>query len=413
MTKGSRTLMPHSQPTTVADIRPLLISSYPPRKCGIATFTRDLRQALTALTPFALPVVALEGDEPINQYGPEVRAVIPKNYFLGYQRAAQVINQSTANVVSLQHEYGLFGGDNGIWITHLLEQIEPPVVTTFHTILERPTPLQRAILLQITAHSNRIITMVEEGRHRLIHHYGVDAQKIVVIPHGTTPHTRSTGEAKARFGWASKRILLMSGLLGPSKGVEYVIEALPEIVRQFPNTLFIIAGQTHPEIVKLHGEHYRQGLLRRATELGVAKHIQTINHYLDLDDLLALYDAADIYLTPHLNEQQITSGTLAYALGMGKACISTPYVYARETLGHGRGLLVKFANSASIAEAVLAIFQRPELQHDLERRAYALGETMFWPEVAKQYIETFEAACLLPAMEPHAPFELASSRPVD
>lgn len=405
--------MSHYIPSASSWVRPVIVSSYPPRKCGIATFTKDLRAALAEVAPTPAKIIALQGADPITDYGEEVLTTINKHELASYSRAARVINNSSTNVVSLQHEYGLFGGDTGYYALHFLEQVNRPIITTFHTILDRPSPLQRAILHRIADRSERVITMVEEGRRRLIHRFGVDPRKITVIPHGTTPHSRSTGESKAHYGWQDMRVLLMSGLLGPGKGAEHVVEALPEIVREYPNTLFVLAGQTHPEIVKQHGETYRRNLLRRAATLGVARNIQMVNRYLPLDELLSLYDAADIYLTPHLEEQQIASGTLAYAIGMGKACVSTPYVYARETLSQGRGLLVNFADSASISDAVLAIFREPALQHQLEERAYQLGQTMFWPEVAKQYIETFQAAYFLPVMERYATPQLATSRSTD
>jgi len=322
-------------------------------------------------------------------YPSEVQCTIEKNDPASYEAAARFINQSDAEVICLQHEFGLFGGEDGDYIFHLLAHVTKPIVTTFHTILTHPTELQKSILFRLAEISEVVVAMIPDAKARLEKDYGIFEEKVVVIHHGVADQPKSVRAYKKTYGWEHKRILLMTGLFNPNKGADYVIEALPAVIAQYPSTLFVIAGQTHPEILKREGEQYRNGLRKRAETLGVTNHLMFINEYLPLERLLTYYDACDIYLTPHLDAQQTTSGTLAYALGLGKACISTPYTYAKEMLAHQRGLLVAFRDSDAISEAIINIFDHPKLQQELEKSAYMLGRQMSWPRVAERYLILF------------------------
>ena len=372
-------------------IKLIFLSSYIPRKCGIATFTKDLTKAINDLNPeYLVRIAAMNGDNgETYEYPPEVLFTIDKDSPESYEKVAHEINRTDAEFVCLQHEYGLFGGSYGEYIFNLLENINRPIVTTVHTILREPTREQRNILMRLAEVSEVIVTMLPNAKECLEKVYGIPEEKVVVIHHGVADQPKSTQAHKADFGWEGKRVLLMTGLLNPNKGADYVIEALPAILKEFPETLFVLAGETHPGVLKWEGEKYRNGLRQRAEELGVTDQLVFVDKYLPLPELLTYYEACDIYLTPHLDAQQTTSGTLAYALGLGKACISTPYTYAEEMLANDRGLLVDFRSGDAIAQAVLKIFTNPQLQKDLENHAYALGRQMSWPRVAERYLLLF------------------------
>lgn len=322
-------------------------------------------------------------------YPPEVLFSIEKNNPVSYHEAAHRINQSDAEMICIQHEYGLFGGEAGEYLFNLIKRLTKPIVTTLHTILVDPTPLQKEVLLSLAKYSEAVVAMIPNAKERLEKDYGIPEDKVVVIHHGVADRPKSVQTYKKKLGWGGKHVLLMTGLFNPNKGADYVIQALPAIVAKYPNTIFVIVGQTHPEVLKREGEKYRDSLRAKALELGVTHYLRFVDTYLPLEELLTYYDACDIYLTPHLDAQQTTSGTLAYALGLGKACISTPYTYAQEMLADERGLLVKFRDSTSIAKAVIRIFDDPTLKKELEKRSYALGRQMSWPRVAERYLILF------------------------
>lgn len=366
------------------------ISSYIPRKCGIATFTKDLTKAMNDLNPESLVrIVALNQPGKSYKYPREVVASIEREDIDRYEEVATMLNDSNVDVICLQHEYGLYGGDQGEYIFKLLGRVRQPIVTTLHTILEHPTDLQRDIIFRLARISEAVVAMIPEAKDRLEQIYGVSPDKVVVIHHGVTDRPRSVKEKKTELGLAGKKVLLMTGLINPNKGIEYVIEAMPEIVAQFPDTTFVVVGQTHPEVVEKEGEAYRERLQSLAKELNVADNVMFVNEYLPLEKLLEYYEAADIYLTPHIDLQQITSGTLAYALGMGKACISTPYIYAQEILGNEAGLLVPTHDGKAIAKAAIKILESPEYQEQLEEATYQLGRRMSWSRVAERYLILF------------------------
>lgn len=339
-------------------------------------------------------IVAIDEGQVPRKYPSEVKAIILRDDISTYDQAAAYINESEAEVVCLQHEYGLFGTHHpdqryGEYLLPLLHKINKPIVTTLHTILEHPTPIHREVMREIADLSDIMVAMLSNAKERMENSYGINSERIVVINHGVTDRPRAKKIFKSRFGWENRRVLLMTGLLNPGKGVEYVIQALPDIVKRFPETLFVVVGETHPEVKKIAQESYRESLIAMTKNLGVCEYVEFIDQYLPLNDLLEYYEACDIYLTPHLDPQQVASGTLAYALGMGKACISTKYIYAKEMLHHGRGVLVDFQNAPQIAEAVIDIFSDSSVQDTLERKAYSIGRTMSWPRAAERYLNLF------------------------
>jgi len=382
------------------------ISSYPPRKCGIATYTKDLTQAIQQASPItSLSVVAMDNEE-VLKYPSQVQFIVEKNNLDDYQKAAHYINATYSDVVCLQHEYGLFGGENGDYIFNLLNRLNQPIVTTLHTILQNPTEEQRQTLFKISQISNALIAMIPDAKERLAHDYGIPPHKVSVIHHGVPQRPNAFDQHKKRHNIRQQPVMLMTGLLSPNKGTEYVINALPTIKKEFPHIRFIIAGQTHPEIKKHSGEAYRNSLKKQIETLALQENVQFIDHYLNLDELLNLYEACNIYLTPHTDAQQISSGTLAYALGMGKACVSTPYLYAEKMLANGTGLFTNFCDATSIATACLSILRSPTLQKTLETNAYTLGKQMAWPLVAEQYIAVLKSVQKKPE-----PFSLPTYNP--
>ena len=371
-----------------------LIGDYLPRKCGIATYTYDLRQALATAYPgtevFVVPVTDIpEGYE----YPSEVRFEIQEQELDGYRRAADYLNFNDIDIVCLQHEYGIFGGPAGRYILTLLRDVHAPVVSTLHTVLEEPNDDQRSVLQQITELSARLIVMTERGRRMLREIYDVPDQKIDVIPHGIPdmPFV-DPNFYKDQFQVEGKHVLLTFGLLSPNKGIEYALRAMPRILEHFPDTVYIVLGATHPNLVREQGEAYRLMLQRLAEDLGVQRNVLFYNRFVDLKELTEFIGAADIYLTPYLNRAQITSGTLAYSFGCGKAVISTPYWHAEELLADGRGILIPPGDSDRIAEAVMDLLGDEPKRHAMRKRAYLLGRDMVWSTVGGKFMESFERA---------------------
>jgi glycosyltransferase involved in cell wall biosynthesis len=370
------------------------IGNYTPRQCGIATFTTDLRQAVAAEFPetncFALAMNDIaEG----YNYPQTVRFELAENDLDAYRRAADYLNVNNVDVVSLQHEYGIFGGKAGSHILTLLEQLRMPVVTTLHTILREPDRYQRRVMGEIARLSERLVVMSERGGDFLQEVYGVPAAKIDFIPHGIpdVPFI-DPNFLKDQFGVEGKQVLLTFGLLSPNKGIEYVIKALPDILHEHPDVVYMFVGATHPNVLRESGETYRLGLQRLARDLNVAEQLIFHNRFVTLEELVEFISAADIYLTPYLNQTQITSGTLAYTLGAGKAIISTPYWYAEELLEEQRGRLVPFADAAAIAAEVNNLLNDEQERHAMRKRAYTAGRQMIWPVVARSYMHSFERA---------------------
>jgi len=385
--------MEHDSTTSTIN-RIAFIGNYLPRQCGIATFTTDLCEAVAAeygkTTCIALPVNDIEAGY---VYPPHVRFELTEKDIDSYRRAADFLNINSVDMVCLQHEYGIYGGPAGSHILALLRELRMPVVTTLHTILQNPNPEQQQVLEKVAALSDRLVVMSERGVQFLQKVYGVLPEKIDLIPHGIpdVPFVDPSFH-KDLFGVEGKMVLLSFGLLSAKKGIETVIAALPAIVARYPNVVYIIVGATHPHVLRQDGESYRLSLQWVAQEKGVESHVIFYNRFVSLEELVEFISAADIYITPYLNAEQITSGTLAYTLGAGKAIISTPYWYAEEMLAEERGVLVPFSDPAALAEQVLDLLDNESKRHAMRKRAYLFGRAMIWPQVAHRYMASFERA---------------------
>jgi len=370
------------------------IGNYLPRQCGIATFTTDLCEAIAAqyhkTTCIALPVNDIEAGY---AYPPRVRFELTEKDIDSYRRATDFLNINNVDLVSLQHEYGIFGGRAGSHILVLLRELRMPIVTTLHTILRDPDPDQKRVLEEVAALSDRLVVMSKRGAEFLHEVYGVLPEKIDLIPHGIPdlPFVDPSFH-KDLFGVEGKIVLLSFGLLSASKGIENVIAALPAILARHPNVVYIVVGATHPQVVRNEGETYRLSLQWLAQEKGVEGQVIFYNRFVNMEELVEFISAADIYITPYLNAAQITSGTLAYTVGAGKAVISTPYWYAEEMLAEGRGVLVPFRDPAALADQVINLLDNESQRHAMRKRAYLFGRAMIWPQVAIRYMESFERA---------------------
>ncbi|GAB4037501.1 glycosyltransferase family 4 protein [Spirosoma gilvum] len=367
------------------------IGDYLPRQCGIATFTSDLFASYNSFIPDSKPIVISVNDTPGGYaYPSEVRYDFYQQDLNAYKKAAEFLNSKDVDVVCLQHEYGIFGGSAGSYILTLLRNLTMPVITTFHTILKDPNEEQLLVLKSIADLSSRVICMSEKGRDFLINIYDVPADKIDLIPHGipdmpfVDPHFY-----KDKFGMEGKQTLLTFGLLSPNKGIENVIRALPRIVAQHPNVVYMVLGATHPHLLKHQGEAYRDSLKKLAADLGVRDHIRFYNQFVELEDLLEYLGSADIYVTPYLNPAQITSGTLSYAFGCGKAVVSTPYWHAEELLADGRGVLVPFGDSEAIADQIINLLTDEPIRHAMRKKGYLMGREMIWERVIQMYANSF------------------------
>src|SRR5688572_19744135 len=370
------------------------LGDYLPRKCGIATFTADLRCAIAAGFPkLQCPVVPVNDIEDGYEYPSEVRFEIAEQDLPSYLRAADFLNITDVDVLCVQHEFGIFGGPAGSHLLALLRELRMPIVTTLHTILREPNVEQRRVMRELIRLSTRLVAMTEKGQELLLEVYQAPASKIDLIPHGIPDLPfADPNYFKDEFGVAGKQVLLTFGLLSPNKGVEYGLRALPDIIQEFPNIVYIVLGQTHPNLLRNEGEAYRLGLERLAKDLGVQKHVVFFNRFVELDELMRFIGAADIYLTPYLTETQITSGTLAYAFGNGNAVVSTPYWHAAELLTSDRGKLVPFRDSPAIAAAVIDLLRDKPGREAMRQEAYRLGRDMIWSRVAQLYVKSFEQA---------------------
>jgi glycosyltransferase involved in cell wall biosynthesis len=371
-----------------------LIGDYLPRKCGIATFTFDVCQCVTGQYPKTECIVIPVNDTPEGyDYPEEVRFEIAEQDPKSYQRAAEFLNFSSVETICLQHEFGIFGGAAGGHVLTLLRNTEIPVVTNLHTVLDSPSPEQRRVMQELCRLSARLIVMTERGRQCLGEVYKVPEEKIDLIPHGipdmpfVDPHF-----FKDQFGVEGKRVVLTFGLISPNKGIEYVIRALPEVTRVFPELVYVVLGATHPNLMREQGESYRLSLERLAADLDVDQHVVFYNRFVEIEELKEFIGASDIYITPYLNPAQAVSGTLAYAFGCGKAVISTPYWHAEELLSEGRGVLVPFRDHQAIARELVTLLQDGVRRHAMRKRAYLMGREMIWSHVAHLYVESFQQA---------------------
>jgi glycosyltransferase involved in cell wall biosynthesis len=373
------------------------IGDYLPRKCGIATFTTDLFTSVSEEFPEVQCLVVPVNDRPEGyDYPKEVRFEIYEQDLNSYLRAADFLNITHVDLVCIEHEFGIYGGDAGSHILAMMHALQMPIVTTLHTILEKPDPDQLRVMHEIIQLSTQLIVMSEKGKELLIKVYGSSVDKISLIPHGIPDIPfADPNYYKDEFGVAGKQVILTFGLLSPNKGIEYALEALPDILKEYPDTVFIIVGQTHPHLLKEEGELYRHSLELLAKRLEIQKNVVFFNRFVELDELIRFIGCTDIYLTPYLTESQITSGTLAYAFGTGNAVISTPYWHASELLAAGRGRLVPFRDSKAISEAAIELLKNSSLRHKIRKNAYTMGRNMIWSVVARMYMETFQEAGLV------------------
>lgn len=370
------------------------LGDYLPRKCGIATFTTDLRCAVALEFPEVQCLVV-----PVNDiargydYPAEVRFEIAEQDITSYLRAADFLNITDVDVVCVEHEFGIFGGPAGSHVLALLRELRMPIVTTLHTVLREPNEEQRRVMRDLIRLSTRLVVMSERGVEFLREVYQAPSAKIDLIPHGIPDMPfADPNYFKDEFGVAGKQVLLTFGLLSPNKGIEFALRALPDIIRDYPNVVYIVLGQTHPNLLRDEGEAYRLSLERLAKDLGVQKHVVFFNRFVELEELMRFIGAADIYLTPYLTEAQITSGTLAYAFGAGNAVVSTPYWHAKELLTAERGKLVPFRDAKAIAVAVVELLRDESLRHSMRKNAYRLGREMVWSRVAHLYTKSFDKA---------------------
>lgn len=378
---------------TVPD-RIAFLGGFLPRLCGIATFTHDLCEAVAGAAPGSHCYAGAVNDRlDAYEYLPRVRLELDEKDLDSYRRAADFLNFDNAGVLCVQHEFGIYGGPAGSHLLALLKEVRMPVVTTLHTVLREPNAAQRKVMEGLVRHSDRLVVMAQKGAEILRETYGVPDAKVDLIPHGIPdlPFIDSSFY-KAQLGVEGRMVLLTFGLLGPGKGIEHAIQALPAIVKRHPNVVYLVLGATHPHLVARDGESYRLGLERLAEACGVKDHVIFYNRFVSLEDLKEFIGATDIYLTPYLNEAQITSGTLAYVFGAGKAVVSTPYWHAQELLADGQGILVPFRDPQAIAEGVCTYLDEPVRLQQTREKAYRIGRGMIWPAVAERYLESFQRA---------------------
>lgn len=382
------------QPETYRLRHVAFVGNYVPRQCGIATFTSDLCEHIAREFKSTNCAAIAVNDIPEGyEYPSRVRFELDQDDIASYKRAAEFLNISGIDLVSLQHEFGIYGGKYGSHILAFLRELCMPVVTTLHTVLDDPDEDQSAIMAEMSELSDRIVVMSERGVDFLRNIYRIPKEKIDLIPHGI-PDVPFLDPAysKDRFGVEGKFVILTFGLLSSGKGIETVIEALPSVIKRYPNVVYIVLGATHPNTIRYEGEAYRESLIALARERGVADNVILENRFVCLEELVEYIGAADIYVTPYLNQKQIVSGTLAYAVGMGKPVISTPYWHAEELLRDGRGLIVPFKDAQATSEAILNLLDNEAERHAIRKRGYLLGRGMTWPSIAHLYMKSYERA---------------------
>jgi glycosyltransferase involved in cell wall biosynthesis len=367
------------------------VSTYPPRKCGIATFTADLVWSTGQLNKIKRQtVIPIDGRRLYKSASGNVQHKIGRDFLEDYELMAGLLNKTDVDAVNVQHEFGIFGGENGEYICSFLEKLVKPVSTTLHTVLPSFEAAQRRVFDRIVNRSDAIVVLNETTK-KLLRQYGVSSKKLKLIPHGcpNVPLVDSE-QAKPALGLKNRMVLSTFGLLSRGKGIEHVIEALPKIIKKEPRVVYYVLGVTHPQVKAIEGETYRNMLMRKAKELGINLHVKFLNRFLSKPELFRYLQATDIYITPYLSPNQISSGTLSYALGAGKAVVSTPYLHAKEALGEGRGVFCEFNDSDSIAQKTLEIMENKPLRKSLERHAYMYSRNFTWPLVASKYLAVYD-----------------------
>ncbi|MFO2549186.1 glycosyltransferase family 4 protein [Alicyclobacillus cycloheptanicus] len=374
-------------------IRVAHVSTYVPKKCGLATYTHHLRQGLREAAGGGQLT-----DIVIAMLGPDERqdAYVGADWFLrrdepgDYEAVARRLNQSDIDLVALQHEFGIFGGEAGEYVLRFAEALQKPLVTTFHTVFETPVHPYRDIQKKLVERSDHIIVMSPRAISYLVNAYGVAASKITYLPHGTPgASARTNAQLRRSLGWEGRKVLLTFGLLSPGKGLELVLEALQHIAAEVPNVLYVIAGQTHPEILKRDGEHYREALQRMIEDRRIGEHVSMMNRYLSEADIVSLISACDVFVTPYPGMQQITSGTLAYAVGAGSVVASTPYAYARDLLKDFPDLLIPYGDVEAWSRTLTKLLQDDALLGRYQRQIAQIGQHMRWPNVARKHLELY------------------------
>jgi polysaccharide biosynthesis protein PslF len=375
-------------------IRPIFISTYPPEKCGLATFTKDSADAVDlAATEMICSVAAIQKSHEVTYDDPRVVYLINPDHPNGYQLAAEAVNDGPYDVVSLQHEFGLFGGPWGVDALEFLRNCRKPVVTTFHTLMTNPEQLPKQLTRMIADRSESVVVMTKTAATLLHDVYGVSQSKVHIIPHGVPDITLDPdGSSKVRLNLSGRQVIFSFGLINRGKGLEHMIRAMPRVVATCPTALYLVVGTTHPQVKRQEGEIYRESLVTMAQSLGVGDHVQFVDSFLSLSKLSQHLQACDVFVTPYPGKDQIASGTLAYALSAGCATISTPYLYAEEVLAEGRGQLVPFANSDVLADATIRYLTDAPFSAQVRANAYRYAKPMAWPNVGESYRKLFSRA---------------------
>ena len=378
----------HIEATEVVLSRAAIIGNFPPRQCGLATFTRDMYACLAKALPNAdWDVIAMNDPGASYDYPLEVTHQISQDDVSAYRDLAATLNGDGTQVLFVQHEFGIYGGPSGAYLIECLERVNFPIVTTLHTVLETPNDEQRRVMQSLIRLSSTLITMAQKGADILKRVYGVKPEQISVVPHGAPSRPlRNTSEFKSHLHLADKKTLTTFGLLSPNKGIETIIAALPEIRETCPDVVYLVIGATHPHLVRHEGEKYRDSLKAMARELGVEDNIRFINRFVNDNDLIDILQATDVYVTPYLTETQITSGTLAYALALGRPTVSTPYWHAAEALADGVGILCDFHDTKAFAEAISRLLASDKVRADMSMRAYLAAQPSRWSAVAQAYV---------------------------
>lgn len=384
--------LPRFLSSRIKAVRTIYISSYIPRQCGVATFTKNLTNAVNLLNPYSLAeIVAVNRDRERLNYPKEVKLVINNQEHLNYLRAAEWINQSGADLVSLQYEQSLFNCRGGDYLQELITGLKLPLVITAHSIPDDPNSSEGAALKKILAKARATVVMVGLSREKLIKDYDLPAQEVVVIPHGIPDLPYGlTEKAKRKKQLADRPILGSINLISSPKGIEYALRSVAIIKKSLPRVLYLIIGKTHPVVLQQDGEVYRWSLKKLIQELGIEKNVKFVNRYLTLEELIGWLKAIDVYITPYLWPKQAASGALSYALGAGKFCVSTPYLYAKEVLADNRGVLTPFRNPQIMAKKIIYFWNHPKQKMIIEKNAYDYGRLMTWPNVALQYFNLFK-----------------------